>query len=269
MSFSFVPKRRNAPNAPNATPRCSFVNTRGFPCPNYIRHTYNGKDVCNVHLNTLKANEECTICLCSMDNPMGRIKLACGHYFHVNCLGQCIKAECPMCRREMLPTEKRRVYMHRVMPLIDPVFDMSSSRQAAIIEMVGGMVESISTMTDEEVDVCRAYTNIFVRGMQVLKNAPYPAINPSAIMFDWMNAMNGSFVHLANYGSYNGFELDYHFTTLTWGSQNPAFILPAHPQVGFLAPARAGAPSPELLNTPFAYIPMAHSPSPVLPGYYH
>ncbi len=258
------------PKRPNAS-RCSFINARGFCCPNYVKHTYNGKQVCNVHLNTLKANEECSICITPMDNPLERIKLGCGHYFHVSCLGQCIKTECPQCRQEMLPQEKRRVFMPtRVYPLFEPVFNMNSSRkQTALFGMVGDLVETMGNMSEEEADIYRAYISTFTRNMRILKNAPMVS-NPCTIMFEWMNAMNGAIIHLAGYGSYNGFMLNYINTELTWGSQNPSYLTPIH--VGL----RAGAPSPMLpmspTVTPFARVPtpfIARSPSPVLPGYYN
>lgn len=263
-----APTRKNAP-------RCTFINTHGFSCPNYVKHTYNGKEVCNIHLNTLKANDDCTICLTAMDNPMLRIKLGCGHYFHTNCLGQCVKAECPLCRREMLPTEKRQVFLPtRVVPLFDPVFSMESSRQTVIFDMVKNLVDSVDSMTDDEVDIYRAFINCFTRGMRILNNAPILE-NPSGIMFDWMTAMGGAFTHLATYGSYNGFMMQSNYSSLSWGSHPP---VPQHPGVGLLAPIqvippRSHAPSPELPESHFGGGFVSHqvsrSPSPVLPWYYH
>lgn len=261
LASIMCPKRKNAPT----TPRCSFVNVHGFTCPNYMKHTYNGKDVCNVHLNTLKANGECIICLTPMDTPVLRIKLACGHYFHTDCLGQCVKMECPLCRREMLPEEKKRVFTPtRIIPLFETVFNMGTSRQTIIFDMVRELIEVSTTMTDNEVDIYRAFNDCFRRGMSILNNSSILS-EPTTIMFDWMTAMGSAFNHLATYGTYNGFMLQSNHSMLLSGSHPPTPLQ--------VVPLRSNAPSPELAMSQFvrgiAPNQVAGSPSPVLPWYYN
>lgn len=166
----------------------------------------------------------------------------------------------------MQSDERRRVFLPVVGQLFEPVFGMSGSRQQAVTEIVGGIVEAVEGMSDEDLDVFRAHLDMLKLGSQVLRSRPFLGFNPSHIMYDWSMVMCGAFVHLTTYGDYMGFDIHTMGSVVNFTSQNPAFV--ARPQVGMIAPApspeyaRERQPSPQ-------YIPMVRSPSPVLPWHYH
>ena len=261
---STCPSRCEEKCGPKCYPRCTYKSVKGHMCPNYVKHTYNGQMVCNVHLNTLKANEECTICISPMTNPQERIKLTCGHYFHEECLSNCIKTECPICRREMQSMERQRVYIPKMAKAFAPVFAQSGSRQHATTEIIGGIVESIGGMGDEEFDVFRAHLQMLKFGMMTLKGVRLGS-SASQVMYDWSMAMGAALNHLSMYGDYRGFVAEGRGSVFLWRSQNPALLRPQEQEAIFM---EAPPPSPEPANVPHVFM-RERSPSPVLPGYYH
>jgi hypothetical protein len=237
--------------------KCGFLTSRGFPCPNYCKHIYNGTALCNVHLNTIKANEECCICLSPMCNPLTRIKLACGHYHHIHCLGKMVNHSCPVCIQELTPSECHRVfYEPKVKPLIDRVFSMNGRKQRVAFGLMGDIINYIDSIGNtDEIDVFRSYTGSYFTGMRILRNA---GINerPGDIMFDWVDIMAGAFSHIHQYHTYAGFQLEVRGLVASWSSRNLVVE-----QEYELAPTRP--------SSPYAAMIMPRSPSPVLPWYVH
>jgi len=250
-------------------PKCTYKNINGHQCPNYVKHIYNNMEVCNVHLNTLKANEECTICLLPMSNPLERIKLSCGHYFHDECLGKCVKTECPVCRCELESGERRRVFLPVIAQQLEPVFKMSGSRQYAMKEIVGGIVEAVGEIGDEDLDVFRAHLSMLKFGAQTLRGRQFQGSSPAQVMYDWSMVMCSAFMHIATYGDYTGFSTYATGCLMSSTSCDPAFVQEARPQVGMIAPAASPELGRGMSPSPFGYVPLVRSPSPVLPWYYH
>ena len=80
-------------------------------CNNISVTTTNDKHYCEIHCKNYKYEipEECAICsetiLYNEEVP-----LECGHWFHLNCLKQCDKMQCPMCRNFYNNKEIKMIY---------------------------------------------------------------------------------------------------------------------------------------------------------------
>jgi hypothetical protein len=122
--------------------KCSHKTATGNPCNNYVRHTYDGKDVCDVHLAFMKAREDCCCCLEPMDKPWERVKLdSCGHTVHITCLGKCVKPQCPLCSTPFTPKEAVKFYNPtRIAPFFEKVYAMPQEK----VEFAFYMFEKIS-----------------------------------------------------------------------------------------------------------------------------
>jgi hypothetical protein len=253
-----VPKRRRSNQE-----KCSFKTSAGFPCPNYSKHFYDGQNVCNVHLNYIKANDDCPICISPMDNVYLRIKLSCGHYFHNSCLGKCIDITCPICRHEMTSYERAKIFIpEKVIPAYNKVFNMSSNKQAFIIDFMNTLIDNVNDMDYEEVDVFKAYSANYFQAIHTFKEAANRITNekPTDMMFDWIDITSAAAYHIRNYGTYSGFNINLNNTMASWTSADPNTNLPR-------MPPRSNAPSPVFPYISNSYTPAA--PSPVQPWYMH
>lgn len=86
----------------------------------------NGKHVCIYHMYQKNRNDECSICLNSM-NTDGKdlFILSCGHMFHVDCLSKAVQPLCPLCRKQFTPIEANYVFYQTVIePLTSRLYEM-------------------------------------------------------------------------------------------------------------------------------------------------
>jgi hypothetical protein len=98
---------------------------------------YEAKHYCGVHMRHIKANEECSVCLCEMNKPTEKIKLGCGHYFHKACLSSCVKSECPLCRKAFCPKECLDIYKKNIInPLMLDIFSLNVNDQLTMFDSV-------------------------------------------------------------------------------------------------------------------------------------
>lgn len=115
--------------------RCCWRTKKGTECSFKGKKEYNGNYYCQKHLRVMKSKEECSICFMDMDKK-DTIELACGHFFHIRCLSQCQKADCPLCRTTFLPPESYRIYKSNVIkPLARSVFAFTSNYHSIIFGM--------------------------------------------------------------------------------------------------------------------------------------
>lgn len=233
-----VPKRQRS-----SEEKCCFKTSAGFPCPNYSKHFYEGQNVCNVHLNYIKANDDCPICISPMDNIYLRIKLSCGHYFHTSCLGKCVDITCPICRHEMTSYERTKVFIpEKVIPAYNKVFTMSGSKQALVFDFMNAFIDNVNDMDSEEVDVFKAYSANYFQAMHTFKEAASrnPPDKATDMMFDWIDITSSAAYHVRNYGTYQGFALQLNGNMASWSSTNP-YVQQFQQQ---RQPPRSNAPSP-------------------------
>ena len=100
-------------------------------------HIYNSKLYCGTHLNVVKSREECSICLCEMHTDKERIKLSCGHFFHLYCLEQCHSAECPLCRKPFVPHQAYKIFQNVfIKPFMDTIFSLPKNTQFSVIHSI-------------------------------------------------------------------------------------------------------------------------------------
>jgi hypothetical protein len=274
-SFVDVPKRfKRARYSCEQLPKCSFMTAKGKSCPYSAKNSYNGKPLCNIHLNTTKANEDCCICLSPMDDIMKRVKLACGHYFHTACLGQCEKIECPMCRAELSTYERCKVYFPtKVAPIFRRVFSMTGEKQKTVMSFLEELVAKVEGMDTSDMDVFRAYNSNFFYAMDTIGGSSFINDKPSDVIYDWVDVMRAGISHVGRYGTYQGFVFSSSTTMLSWESYPPCQLVPPPPppQAMVMAPPpRDPRINPQLLHTPEIYeeeYVRERAPSPVLPWY--
>lgn len=144
--------------------KCSHKTATGNPCNNYVRHTYEGKDVCDVHLAFMKAREDCCCCMEPMDKSWERVKLdGCGHTVHITCLGKCVKPQCPLCNTPFTPREAVKFYnTTRIAPFFEKVYAMPQEK----VEFAFYMFEKITKYTSEnniyDLDVFDVHMDTFM-----------------------------------------------------------------------------------------------------------
>ncbi len=113
---------------------CQYKVRRGEKCAFKGQHQYNSQYLCGTHLRVVKSKEDCSVCMTPMSDPTERIKLRCGHYFHVDCLSYCPKAECPLCRKQLEPDEACIVYHSSLIkPLFTDIFKLPIDCQAHVL----------------------------------------------------------------------------------------------------------------------------------------
>lgn len=116
---------------------CEFVNkATGQRCNKRGRYDCDivGKTswVCGIHKNVQSAEDECPICFIKLKDSK-RIKLKCGHWFHISCLSKCVKRECPLCRERINPADCCVIYKETVVdPLTKRIFNLSEDSQQKI-----------------------------------------------------------------------------------------------------------------------------------------
>lgn len=111
-------------------------------CSYHGKHIYNGQSYCGKHLQVIKSQEECSICLNPMTVKAQRVKLSCGHYFHIKCLEQCQKAECPMCRSTFTIGEAYTIYERTVVkPIVNRIFKMPKDVHGALFNNIRFCIE--------------------------------------------------------------------------------------------------------------------------------
>jgi hypothetical protein len=239
--------------------------------------------LCNIHLNTVKAEEDCCICLCPKDKPYLRIKLVCGHYHHIACLAQMNEITCPICRTEMNGAECSKVFTAtKAKPLMDRVFDMSGAKQKVVFGLIEDMIKYVEGLTDEvhipgdtnEIDVFKSYMANYFTGITILKETGVSDSAPDMI-YDWVDVMHGAFFHIKRYGTYAGFHLVSNGgTMISWDSAPP--LPPNAPQEPYAAVITTSGPEPTPMNLPppvninasmVNYAPVWQPPPPPPPPY--
>jgi hypothetical protein len=63
------------------------------------------------------------------------VKLTCGHMFHTDCLSQCSKSECPLCRAPFDPELASKIFNSTIVqPLMKTLFSMKTENVKSAIE---------------------------------------------------------------------------------------------------------------------------------------
>ena len=175
---------------------CTHKTQNGSKCQYTAVHIYEGRPLCGVHLNVVKANEECSICLCPMTTPTTRIKLDCGHYFHKGCLSRCPRVECPMCRAPITPVQAYEVFEPtRVRPIMLGTFTLPTEIQPIVMDTINAV--NIGAASNP---INAALQQIIMFRMAEATKRVSPQIIGQAIdMFE------GALQHVMRYGTYEGF----------------------------------------------------------------
>lgn len=157
---------------------------------------YEGRPLCRVHLNVVKANEECSICLCNMTTPSTRIKLHCGHYFHKACLSRCPRIECPMCRAPITPVQAYDIFEEtRVRPIMLGTFALPTEVQPIVMDTINAVNAAAAT---NPINASLQQILMF-RFSEAAKRVSPQIIGQAIDLFD------GALQHIMRYGTYEGF----------------------------------------------------------------
>lgn len=101
---------------------CEGIDNKGNKCHIRIHDT---KKFCMFHRkkHIIKYNiqlpkqiilEDCPICLCEIERNEEDPGLICNHKFHINCLNQLHKQECPVCRGPLIFKKSTKVDINKI-----------------------------------------------------------------------------------------------------------------------------------------------------------
>lgn len=116
---------------------CEYVTLKGSQCTNRGKTIYDGKFVCDIHLKTIKANDDCPICLDKL-TPHTRVD-ACGykHYFHSECLKKCTnKYICPTCKQQITNKAFCKVYEQDQKAILQKVYQLDCKQQHILFDYI-------------------------------------------------------------------------------------------------------------------------------------
>jgi len=117
-----------------------YERKNGKACTRHARHNLDCFPVCGTHLNILKKQEDCAVCLDVLSGSKS-VKLGCGHLFHVDCLLGCMKRECPLCRTKMNPDDCCAVFDEKlVKPLVKEIFAKTDEQQVLLFEGISTLL---------------------------------------------------------------------------------------------------------------------------------
>jgi hypothetical protein len=192
---------------------CSYITAKGEMCGNTANHLYNDLFLCKRHLHCCKAKEECAICMEAMDNPIMRIKLACGHYFHRACIEKCIKPECPMCRQHMTCDEASGIFLGRFKGLLSRVYALPANDASRVFEMFEKTVNIIETaelegmagwVSEDLIDL----TNSYGAGVEIIGDLGERNEINRRYMDSAIDMFHSSVLHLDRHRAFTGFTVD-------------------------------------------------------------
>jgi hypothetical protein len=182
---------------------------------------YNGDDLCNIHLITVKSREPCAICFEDMSGANDRVKLSCGHFFHKECLAKCEVSECPMCRKALDPAECVKLYhTSKISPLMKDVFSFEPSKRKLLFDMIERVVDIVKYSPDD-IDILNSNINSYqtqlVEFTQLCSGEGHlDGIDSTRdLMFDTVIMTNRASQHLSRYGTYEGFSIHGNNSMLT------------------------------------------------------
>lgn len=73
-------------------------------CGSVVCGRHDGKKLCLGHLISANRQEQCAICFNDLTDG-NVILLTCEHMFHCDCISSCRTPQCPLCRKQLEPTE--------------------------------------------------------------------------------------------------------------------------------------------------------------------
>jgi hypothetical protein len=125
---------------PTRKPQCSLLTNKGQRCSFAAIEYYDHQPCCKKHYNYLKSKDDCSICFfpMSLQKKTAKeqvVKLTCGHMFHTDCLSQCSKSECPLCRAPFDPELASKIFNSTIVqPLMKTLFSMKTENVKSAIE---------------------------------------------------------------------------------------------------------------------------------------
>lgn len=115
-------------------PYCMYHKKDGNICTRYAKFNLESFPVCGTHHNLTKQQDDCAICLDTL-NSKKSIKLSCGHWFHIDCLTNCVRRECPLCRKKLSVEDCCTVFDTKLIkPLVKEIFSQTDEQQSRIVD---------------------------------------------------------------------------------------------------------------------------------------
>lgn len=105
------------------------------PCIYPSKGEYDDKYYCNIHLKSIKANQECSICFEPMTQSTA-LKLGCNHIFHKKCMQKWGEQsdQCPLCRQTLDVKSVMAVNKDYMEMLSYCLFSIPSTHRPGIIQ---------------------------------------------------------------------------------------------------------------------------------------
>lgn len=220
-----TPEPATSSSSSGGVQRCSFTTSSGFKCPNYSRHTYDGQELCNVHLGYVKAREPCSICLEPMGERASRCKLGCGHYFHCDCIKQCVAPECPQCRQQIAAVQASKLfYSSKIEPLSQRLFSLPSKRISAVLSSLDKVIAAAerSGVEEWEIEYLGGMIDSFTYGLGVCDHVcEVVDALPEEIMSEAGRIYVSSLMHLNQHMSFTGFQVEGCYDVMETSSMSP------------------------------------------------
>ena len=177
------------------------VTMKGEQCRFRANNQYNGGHYCGKHLCVVKSTEDCAVCLSEMRTSASRIRLSCGHYFHIGCLSQVTKAECPLCRKQFDPRESMKVFDRTVVkPIFEEIFENDISTQSVVINVVRSVVRLSRSFSSYYVSSVQYVCELIESGVSTVSDD-----NLGSVLVMISNA----FRYIKDHGSLEGFQVSY------------------------------------------------------------
>jgi len=191
-------------------------------------------------MNTVKASEDCAICMCPMTSPPSRIRLSCGHYFHSSCLSKCLKSECPMCRKAIDPDLACVLFKDTIVrPIAYGTFALPVSVQPLVFDTI----RAINTGACMGAIYASLQQLLFLKFARAAKNIPVEMLAQAIDLFD------GATNHAQRFGNFEGFSATGDYHGIMYGSEPAERFVALSPDAMVpVVAANIGVPDFVMLN---------------------
>lgn len=151
-----------------STCTCDVLYSPFLKCEERVFSASTGKNLCVFHVYQQRKSDDCAICLDGMcGDKQSVFLLQCGHMFHTECLRECIKPQCPVCRIQLKGDEAAMLFYPKV---LRPICVKLYSLPLESIEYVLAMFDIVITVARVGTDathrlftrLMRLYGSLFV-----------------------------------------------------------------------------------------------------------
>lgn len=121
---------------------CEYIKRNGQKCNRKAKYKgENYSSLCGTHCNVVQSHDECSICYEKLTIGT-KLKLDCGHIFHIKCLQLCVKKECPLCRTKFSQDNCFELYKDIIIkPLVKCIFSFTETSQQRLFDTINLLIK--------------------------------------------------------------------------------------------------------------------------------